>query len=160
MANHLAIRLDREQLAEMSCIAGVGGGVTGLVRTAQSGRPILAIDGCILACAKACLARAGVTPTKHLLLSDAGAKKRKHQDFDAAQAAMIYEEHAAPAARELAGPGAGGAPSVTASETQDAGAQRLELRDVEQLDLAPVDLHESGVLKAAEAAAHALGGES
>ena len=27
MANQLAVRLDREGLAEMSCIAGVGGGV-------------------------------------------------------------------------------------------------------------------------------------
>ena len=39
MANQLAIRLDREGLAEMSCIAGVGGGVPGLVKTARSGRP-------------------------------------------------------------------------------------------------------------------------
>ena len=48
MANHLALRLDRAGAAEMSCIAGVGGGVTGLVRTAQAGRRILALDGCVL----------------------------------------------------------------------------------------------------------------
>ena len=36
MANHLALRLDRAGVAEMSCIAGVGGGVAGLVRTARS----------------------------------------------------------------------------------------------------------------------------
>ncbi len=42
MANQMALWLDRAGAAEMSCIAGVGGGVTGLVRTAQSGRPILA----------------------------------------------------------------------------------------------------------------------
>lgn len=101
MANHLALRLDREHLAEMSCIAGVGGGVTGLVRTAQSGRPLLAIDGCVLACAKACLARAGVEPTAHLLLNEVGAKKRKHVDFDRDQAARVYEEHVVPAARAL-----------------------------------------------------------
>src|SRR5690606_2179578 len=47
MANQLALWLDREGAAEMSCIAGVGGGVTGLVRTAQAGRPILALDGCV-----------------------------------------------------------------------------------------------------------------
>jgi uncharacterized metal-binding protein len=35
MANHLAIRLDRDNQAEMSCIAGVGGGVPGLVKTAH-----------------------------------------------------------------------------------------------------------------------------
>jgi uncharacterized metal-binding protein len=101
MANHLALRLDRERHAEMSCIAGVGGGVTGLVRTAQSGRPILAIDGCVLACAKACLARAGVEPTAHLLLNEVGAKKRKHEDFDREQAARVYEEHVVPAAKAM-----------------------------------------------------------
>ena len=55
MANALAVRLDRDGTAEMSCIAGVGGAVIGLVKTAQSGRPILALDGCVLACAAACL---------------------------------------------------------------------------------------------------------
>lgn len=45
-ANRLAVRLDREGLAEMSCIAGVGAGVFPIVRIAKSGRPILAIDGC------------------------------------------------------------------------------------------------------------------
>ena len=43
LANALAVRLDREGLAEMSCIAGVGGRVPALVSKARSGRPILAI---------------------------------------------------------------------------------------------------------------------
>ena len=101
MANHLALRLDREQRAEMSCIAGVGGGVTGLVKTAQSGRPVLALDGCVLACARACLAQAGVTPTRHVVLADHGVKKRKHADFDPAEAEQIYREQVLPAAGSL-----------------------------------------------------------
>jgi len=103
MANHLAIRLDRDALAEMSCIAGVGGGVTGLVKTARSGRPIVALDGCVLACAKACLAREGLTPDRHVILADHGVKKRKHADFDAQQAGKLYEEQVVPAARQLGG---------------------------------------------------------
>jgi len=102
MANHLALMLDREGFAEMSCIAGVGGGVAGLVNTARSGRPILALDGCVLACARACLAREGVAPDKHLLLSDFGVKKRRHADFDAVQAAQVYRDQVAPAAVALA----------------------------------------------------------
>lgn len=90
MANQLAIRLDREGAAEMSCIAGVGGGVAGLVRTAQSGRPILALDGCVLKCVSACLSNAGLTADTHLVLSDHGIKKRAHADFDAVQAAEVY----------------------------------------------------------------------
>jgi uncharacterized metal-binding protein len=102
MANHLAIRLDRDGTAEMSCIAGVGGGVPGLVKTARSGRRILALDGCILACARACLAREGLVPDRHLVLADYGVKKRKHADFDAQQAERIYREQVVPAASSLA----------------------------------------------------------
>lgn len=90
LANHLAVRLDRGGEAEMSCIAGVGGGVKALVRTAQraaeSGRPILAIDGCPLACVRACLARVGVAASTELRLHEQGVRKVQHGDFDPAQA--------------------------------------------------------------------------
>ena len=43
MANYLAMQLDRAGLADMSCIAGVGGGIEALVRTARSGRRIAAL---------------------------------------------------------------------------------------------------------------------
>lgn len=105
MANHLALKLDRAGLAEMSCIAGVGGGVTGLVRTAQGGRPILALDGCVLRCVAACLAKAGVVADVHLLLSDHGVKKRKHADFDRDQADAVYREQVLPAVQALAAGG-------------------------------------------------------
>ena len=103
MANHLALQLDRAGAAEMSCIAGVGGGVAGLVRTARSKRPILALDGCVLKCVSACLANAGVVADAHLVLSDYGVKKRKHADFDGAEAAVLYREQVLPAAQALAG---------------------------------------------------------
>lgn len=102
MANHLALKLDREGVAEMSCIAGVGGGVTGLVRTAQSGRRILALDGCVLKCVSACLANAGVVADIHLVLSEHGVKKRQHADFDPAEAQRVYAAEVLPAAQALA----------------------------------------------------------
>jgi uncharacterized metal-binding protein len=89
MANHLALALDRQGLAEMSCIAGVGGDVPKLVKLAKSGRPIVALDGCVLACVKGCLARHGVAPTVHHVLSGYGVKKRYHADFDAAEAQQV-----------------------------------------------------------------------
>ena len=101
MANHLALQLDRAGAAEMSCIAGVGGGVTGLVRTAQGGRRILALDGCVLKCAAACLANAGVMADAHLVLSEYGVKKRKHADFDPVEAQRVYQAQALPAAQAL-----------------------------------------------------------
>lgn len=92
MANDLAIKMDRSGQAEMSCIAGVGGDVGSLVKLAKSGRPIIALDGCPLACVKSCLARHQVTPTAHFELSDFKIKKIKHQNFDQKQACVVYEE--------------------------------------------------------------------
>ncbi len=102
MANHIALRLDRDGVAEMSCIAGVGGGVPALVRTAQSGRRILALDGCEMRCVAACLARAGVVADAHLVLSDHGVKKRQHVDFDHDEAGRVYAVAVLPAAHALA----------------------------------------------------------
>lgn len=89
MANDIAIQLDRMGAAEMSCIAGVGGNVKSLVRTALSGRKIVVIDGCPLACAKACLHNHSVEPDTHYDLSALGVSKRKHEDFDKQQADQI-----------------------------------------------------------------------
>lgn len=101
MANDLALRLDRAGVAEMSCIAGVGGGVAGLVRTARSGRAILALDGCVLKCVSACLSNAGVVADRHLVLSDYGVRKRKHANFDPLEAEAVYTAAVLPAARAL-----------------------------------------------------------
>lgn len=92
LANTLAVRLDRAGLAEMSCIAGVGGRVSSLVKKANSGRPILAIDGCQLQCVRGCLDQHGVTANVHLVLSQYGLKKRYGEDCSAEDAEELYQE--------------------------------------------------------------------
>ena len=92
MANYFAVQLDRSGIAEMSCIAGVGGNVKKLVNTALSGRKIIAIDGCPLACSKACLSNHAVTPDLHIELTSFGVKKIQHEDFDKEQALIILDE--------------------------------------------------------------------
>ncbi len=92
MANYIAVRLDRSGLAEMSCIAGVGGDVKPLVNVAKSGRPIIALDGCPLHCAAKILERHGLKADQHHDLSRLGVKKRQHQDFDPTEAARVLQE--------------------------------------------------------------------
>lgn len=96
LANHLAVRLDREGDAEMSCIAGVGGRVPSLVRkledAARRGRPILAIDGCALSCVKASLAQHQIKATHHIQLGQQGVSKTYHADFDEAQACALLTQ--------------------------------------------------------------------
>ena len=91
MANRLALRLDRAGLAEMSCIAGVGGDVPSLVRLAKSGRPVIAIDGCPLHCARNCLARHAVAPSMHLTLIEIGIKKKLHMEYSELEASAVYD---------------------------------------------------------------------
>lgn len=95
LANQVALQLDRRGVAEMSCIAGVGGDVPHLMKIVRSGRPVIALDGCPLACVKSVLTRHGITADRHYPLQQYGVKKRTHEDFDPAQAALVLERVAA-----------------------------------------------------------------
>lgn len=88
-ANYIALKLDREKDAEMSCISGVGGNVPHLVNIASSGRPIIALDGCPLNCTLCCLAQHGIAADHHFQLHELGIKKKYHTDFDREQADKI-----------------------------------------------------------------------
>ncbi len=89
LANQAALALAKQGHAEMSCIAGVGGGVKSLVKRAQSGRTVIALDGCQLQCTRHCLQRADVEPTLHIILTDHGFNKKKYSDPEALQVSEI-----------------------------------------------------------------------
>ncbi len=91
LANNIALELDRKNIAEMSCIAGVGGGVPSIVKKAKSGRKIISLDGCHLHCVKNCLAQHGVESTFHYTLTDYGIKKQYQTDCDEADAEEIKQ---------------------------------------------------------------------
>lgn len=91
MANYLAVQLDRNGVAEMSCIVGVGGNVKRLVNTALSGRKVITIDGCPLACTKACLRNHSLKADTYFELTSMGVKKANHEDFDLVQANEILK---------------------------------------------------------------------
>ena len=76
LANDIAVRINFDGLAEMSCIAGVGGKVKSLVKKARSNRPIIVVDGCPLQCAKACLKNIDIEPDEHIILTDFDLKKQ------------------------------------------------------------------------------------
>lgn len=80
LTNTLALRLARDGEAQMSCIAGVGADLPNFVQQATSGRPILGLDGCPLACVRNSLKRHGVEPDRYVQLQQHGIKKRYGQD--------------------------------------------------------------------------------
>lgn len=92
LANQVAIELDREHIAEMSCIAGVGGGVEAIVKKAMSGRKIIALDGCPLHCVKQCLLKYNIQASNHYTLTEYGIKKKYHMDFLESEVNQIKKE--------------------------------------------------------------------
>lgn len=91
LANDVALTLDRTGVMQMSCIAGVGGNIKSIVKLAQSGRPILALDGCKLNCVKQSLALQKVTPTWHIEITQLGYKKQQQLDCDLADSYRLLQ---------------------------------------------------------------------
>lgn len=81
IAHDIALNLDSDGIAEMSCVSGVIGNVAPIKDIANSGRTIIAIDGCDLACTKTCLRAAKVALSHYFVITDLGIEKRdKWQD--------------------------------------------------------------------------------
>jgi uncharacterized metal-binding protein len=91
VTNSLAVLLDRQKMAEMSCIAGVGGGVRSLLKVARSDRSKIVLDGCPLHCAKSCLKQNGIEPDLHIDLSKEGVRKEMHEDPDFEEVEEIWK---------------------------------------------------------------------
>jgi len=70
-----ARQLTKEGVGKMFCTAGIGGRISGIMKTTESAEKILAIDGCPLSCVKNGLEQAGFNKFEHLQLADLGMEK-------------------------------------------------------------------------------------
>jgi uncharacterized metal-binding protein len=86
-----ARKLSKEGIGKMSCLAGIGGRVEGLMHIAQSAQAILAIDGCPLHCARNTLKKAGFKKFEHICLSDLKMEKGKTPATEEVIAKVISE---------------------------------------------------------------------
>lgn len=75
LADLAARQMSRDGHGKISCLAGIGGRVSGLVVSAECASKILVIDGCPLNCAKKTLELAGLTQFEHICLADVGFQK-------------------------------------------------------------------------------------
>jgi uncharacterized metal-binding protein len=80
MAYDIALNLDNNNVAEMSCVSGVIGKVIPVQQLGESGRPIIAIDGCGLGCTKSCLDAVGLKAEHYFDISEYGFEKRSKWD--------------------------------------------------------------------------------
>jgi uncharacterized metal-binding protein len=75
LADQAARKLTRDGAGNMFCLAGIGGRVSGIMKSTEAASKVLAIDGCPLNCAKQCLEAAGFSNFEHLQLADLQLKK-------------------------------------------------------------------------------------
>lgn len=86
-----ARQLSEQGAGKMSCLAGVGGRVKGIMETTRTAQTILAIDGCPMQCARNTLEQAGFKKFEHLCLNDLGMEKGKTQVNEATVAKVARQ---------------------------------------------------------------------
>lgn len=84
IADGAARKMNAETDAMMFCTVGIGGRVSGIMKTTEAARDILALDGCPLDCVKNTLEQAGFTSYKHLRVTDLDMEKGKSPATDEA----------------------------------------------------------------------------
>jgi uncharacterized metal-binding protein len=67
IADQVARRLRSEGVAKMTCLAGIGAGLSNYVQSSIGADMNITIDGCSVACAKKTLEKIGVTPASYIL---------------------------------------------------------------------------------------------
>ena len=77
VADQAARKLTRDGAGKMFCLAGIGGRISGIMKTTEAAAGVLAIDGCSLNCTKGCLEQAGFTDFEHVQLADLSLEKGK-----------------------------------------------------------------------------------
>ncbi|RMG83269.1 MAG: zinc-binding protein [Bacteroidetes bacterium] len=70
-----ARKMSKAGVGKMFCLAGIGGRVSGIIKTTEVASKILAIDGCPLDCAKNSLENAGFKEFEHIRVTDCGFEK-------------------------------------------------------------------------------------
>ncbi len=79
VADQAARLLSREGSLKMFCLAGIGGRVSGIVKSAEAASRIVAIDGCPLNCASKTLEEAGFSGFDTVRLDAMGLSKGEAQ---------------------------------------------------------------------------------
>ena len=75
IADKAVRQLTKENLGRMFCSVGIGGRISGIMKTTESADKVLAIDGCPLNCVRNSLELAGFKQFEHIQLADLGLEK-------------------------------------------------------------------------------------
>lgn len=91
LADKAARKLMKDGKGRMFCLAGIGGRVSGIMKSTESASKVLVIDGCPLSCAKNCMNEAGFKDFEYINLSELGMQKAS-TEVSEKNIAVITEE--------------------------------------------------------------------
>jgi len=89
VSDQAARKLMNQNCGAMFCMAGLGGGIQGMIQTARDADVNLVIDGCEMDCAKKVFERAGVTNYRQLRVTDLGIEKAKPKAATEEEISMV-----------------------------------------------------------------------
>ena len=75
VADRAARKMTQEGIGKMFCAAGLGGRVSGILKTTAAADCIVALDGCSLDCVRLSLENAGFSEYIHIRITDQGLEK-------------------------------------------------------------------------------------
>ena len=92
IANQAAIELAKEKVAGFFCLAGVGGHIKGMVKSAKEAGLMVAIDGCLVQCAAKTLQHAEIEPAIQIIVTELGIEKSHEIAVDKKDCSMVVEK--------------------------------------------------------------------
>ncbi len=81
LSNKIAIEIGNKGFGNVMCTSGIGGRISGIMKSAEASDKIIVIDGCPLNCARKTLELAGFKVDNHIIISEFGIKKNKDKDL-------------------------------------------------------------------------------
>ena len=81
LSNKIAIELDKKEIGNLMCTAGIGARASGIMKSAEASDRIIAIDGCPVNCVSKTLELAGFKVDSHIIISEFGIKKTKGKEL-------------------------------------------------------------------------------
>ena len=81
LSNKIAIELNKKEIGNLMCTAGIGARASGIMKSAEASDRIIAIDGCPVNCASKTLELAGFKVDSHIIISEFGIKKTKEKEL-------------------------------------------------------------------------------
>lgn len=89
ITNQVAVELTEEGIGNIYCLAGIGAHIEGMMESARSAKRIVALDGCLVACARKTIEHAGLPVTDWICVTEEGIEKAHNFTLSQGDIALI-----------------------------------------------------------------------